>query len=154
MYPEYTACMGGSLHARAEGNDSGRARVAEAARRNHRRDELKEAIAANVANEPDEHRWVDLQFDLRGVSEVRYQILQRHHNLLRLDAEMGAVVDEISREWELQQRGAEILSSGFEYRTLTYRSGDAGEHRSLAETVLQRVYRVDIADVDGIERSP
>ena len=97
---------------------------------------------------------MDLQFDLRGVSEVRYQILQRHHNLLRLDAEMGAVVDEISREWELQQRGAEILSSGFEYRTLTYRSGDAGEHRSLAETVLQWAYRVDIADVDGIERSP
>lgn len=126
---------------------------AEAARWNARRNELKQAIATNIDNEPHEHRWVDVTFELRKESDLHYQILQRHHNLLALDEGMSVVVDEIAHEWELQLQEAERGATGFEYRTLTYHSDDADEHRSLAESILRRVYGIDIADVEGIELS-
>jgi len=67
---------------------------------------------------------------------------------------MGAIIDDLAQEWELEPQGAAVGASGFEYRTLTYHSDDAGEHRALAETILCRVYGVDIGDVEGIELSP
>ena len=71
-----------------------------------------------------------------------------------LDTEMGTIVNDIAQEWELEPQDMAIGASGFEYRTLTYHSDDAGEHRTLAETILRRVYGVDIADVHSIELSP
>ena len=142
------------LHTEAEEGDPPETTFIEAAQRNGRRDELEQAIAANIDNDPHEHRWVDITFELRGVSDLHYQILQVHHNLMGLDAEMGSIVDDITREWELQLQDAAMGSSGFEYRTLTLHSEDADEQRSLAETILRRVYGVDIADVGGIELSP
>jgi hypothetical protein len=141
-------------YAEMEQNDTPTRAFIEAAQRKSRSEELEQAIASNIDNEPDEHQWVDLSFELRGSSDLRYQILQRHHNLMWLDTEMGAIVDDITQEWELEPQDAALGASGFEYRTLTYHSDDAGEHRALAETILRRVYGIDVGDVEGIELSP
>jgi hypothetical protein len=137
-----------------EGNCSPGMEFIETARRTKRRDELEAAIAVVIDNEPDEHRWIDLVFELRGERTGAYQLLHRHHNLTGLDPEMVAATDAITREWNLQIQVARTGASGHEYRTLTHHSGDAADHRALAETILDRVYGHDVTALDAIDHRP
>ncbi|PSP88628.1 hypothetical protein BRC90_06845 [Halobacteriales archaeon QS_4_69_34] len=116
---------------------------------------LERAIAERIGD--DGHRWVDVEFPYRGESEPYYQILDVHHNLTALDGEAQAAVDDLTREWNLTLEEEATAANGLDFRTLTLDSEDPREHRELAETILQRIYGVElahIADVTQVDGEP
>lgn len=112
--------------------------------------QLERAIDERIGDEG--HRWVAIEFRCRGEVGPHYQILDVHHNLTRLDDGAISVVNEIINDWNLILQEEAGTSSGYGYRTLTYESEDAREHRHLTETILRRVYGTTLADVNDISQ--